>query len=193
VIRFTHPLLSSILYRDLGDERRAVHGRLADVVDDPLLRARHLALSREEPDADVAALLDGGVRLATDRGAWEVAAELAEHALRLTPGSERHRGPQTGGDGLTPTEPRLAELVAEGRSNKEIAAALIVTPKTVGTTRSRLYAKLGVHSRTEVIRRLDERPARGGAWPLTLRRGCDGSLEVTGEDVGGCSSPKTRR
>ena len=60
---------------------------------------------------------------------------------------------------LTPTELRLAELVAEGRSNKEIAAALFVTPKTVGTTLSRLYAKLGVHSRTELIRRLAERPA----------------------------------
>ena len=67
------------------------------------------------------------------------------------------RGP--GGDELTPTERRLAELVAEGRSNKEIAAALFVTPKTVGTTLSRLYAKLGVHSRTELVRRLGERPA----------------------------------
>ena len=60
---------------------------------------------------------------------------------------------------LTPTERRLAELVAEGRSNKEIAAALSVTPRTVGTTLSRLYAKLGVHSRTELIRRLADRPA----------------------------------
>jgi DNA-binding NarL/FixJ family response regulator len=59
---------------------------------------------------------------------------------------------------LTPTELRLAELVAEGRSNKEIAAALFVTPKTVGTTLSRLYAKLGVHSRTELIRHLAEQP-----------------------------------
>jgi DNA-binding CsgD family transcriptional regulator len=83
-------------------------------------------------------------------------------------------GRRPGGDGLTPTEPRLAELVAEGRSNKEIAAALIVTPKTVGTTRSRLYAKLGVHSRTELIRRLDERPGarRSVAFdsPARLRR-----------------------
>jgi DNA-binding CsgD family transcriptional regulator len=62
------------------------------------------------------------------------------------------------GDELTPTELRLAELVAEGRSNKEIAAVLFVTPKTVGTTLSRLYAKVGVRSRTELIRRLGERP-----------------------------------
>jgi DNA-binding NarL/FixJ family response regulator len=67
------------------------------------------------------------------------------------------RGPR-GGE-LTPNELRLAELVAEGRSNKEIAAALFVTPKTVGTTLSRLYAKLGVHSRTELVRRLGEQRA----------------------------------
>jgi DNA-binding CsgD family transcriptional regulator len=67
------------------------------------------------------------------------------------------RGP--GGTELTPTERKLAELVAQGHSNKQIAAALFVTPKTVGTALSRLYAKLGVHSRTELIRRLADRPA----------------------------------
>jgi AAA ATPase domain len=83
-IRFTHPLLSSVLYRDLGAERRSVHGRIAAIVEDPLVRARHLALSRDAPDADVAVLLDGAARLAADRGASAVAAKLAEQALRLT-------------------------------------------------------------------------------------------------------------
>ncbi|MEO8289542.1 MAG: LuxR C-terminal-related transcriptional regulator, partial [Gaiellaceae bacterium] len=55
---------------------------------------------------------------------------------------------------LTPTEQRIAELVAEGRSNKEVAAALFVTAKTVETNLSRIYAKLGIHSRTELARRL---------------------------------------
>ena len=57
-IRFTHPLLSSVLYLDLGDERRSVHGRIARIVEDPLLRARHLALSSEAPDAPAAAVLE---------------------------------------------------------------------------------------------------------------------------------------
>ena len=48
----------------------------------------------------------------------------------------------------------MAELVAEGRANREIAAALYVTPKTVETSLSRLYRKLGVHSRTELAHRL---------------------------------------
>ena len=57
-------------------------------------------------------------------------------------------------DGLTPTEGRVAALVAEGRSNKEIAAALFVTPKTVETQLSRIYGKLGVHSRVALMRTL---------------------------------------
>jgi DNA-binding CsgD family transcriptional regulator len=84
-IRFTHPLLSSCLYRELGERRRSIHRRIAGIVDDPLLRARHLALSSEAPDADVAALLDDAANLAADRGAAAVAAELAEQATRLTP------------------------------------------------------------------------------------------------------------
>jgi DNA-binding NarL/FixJ family response regulator len=57
---------------------------------------------------------------------------------------------------LTPTERRIAALAAEGRSNKEIATALFVTPKTVGTQLSRIYRKVGVHSRTELARYLAE-------------------------------------
>ena len=55
------------------------------------------------------------------------------------------------------SERRVAELVAEGRSNKEVAAALFVAPKTVDVTLSRIYAKLGVHSRTELAHLLAER------------------------------------
>jgi DNA-binding CsgD family transcriptional regulator len=93
-VRFTHPLLASVLYSDLGANRTSVHARIAELVDDPLVRARHLALSKESPDADVAEALDDAARTAADRGASAVAAELAEHALRLTPPdqrAERHR------------------------------------------------------------------------------------------------------
>jgi DNA-binding CsgD family transcriptional regulator len=54
-------------------------------VDDPLDRARHLALSRAAPDAGIASALDDAAVLAADRGASALAAELAEQALRLTP------------------------------------------------------------------------------------------------------------
>jgi DNA-binding CsgD family transcriptional regulator len=88
MIRFTHPLLSSVLYDDLGEERRAFHARIAEVAEEPVLRARHLALATDTPDADVARLLDDAATLASDRGAPAATAELAEHALRLTPGDQ---------------------------------------------------------------------------------------------------------
>ena len=59
-----------------------------------MLRARHLALATDEPDAAVAAALDDAAAIAADRGASASAAELAEAALRLTPPDEvgeRHR------------------------------------------------------------------------------------------------------
>jgi DNA-binding CsgD family transcriptional regulator len=85
MIRFTHPLLSSVLYDGLGEERRAVHARIAEVAQEPMLRARHLALSTDTPDAEIARLLDDAATLASDRGAPTATAELAEQALRLTP------------------------------------------------------------------------------------------------------------
>ena len=87
-IRFTHPLLSSALYNDLGDQRQSVHARIAEVVGDPVVRARHLAQSRDEPDAGIAEILDDAAILAADRGASAIAAELSEQALRLTPDTE---------------------------------------------------------------------------------------------------------
>jgi DNA-binding CsgD family transcriptional regulator len=93
-VRFAHPLLASVLYASLDDRRERVHARIAELVDEPLVRARHLALSRETPDEAVAALLDNTARLARSRGASQIAAELAEQAWRLTPvaaRSKRHR------------------------------------------------------------------------------------------------------
>src|SRR3954447_26824832 len=94
IVRFTHPLLSSALYRDLGEQRRSVHARIAGIVDDGVVRARHLALSRDEPDAQIARELGDAATLAAGRGAAAAAAEIAEHALRLTPSDardDRHR------------------------------------------------------------------------------------------------------
>lgn len=55
---------------------------------------------------------------------------------------------------LSDTERRVAELVAEGMSNKEVAGKLFVTVRTVESNLSKIYAKLGVRSRTELAARL---------------------------------------
>jgi DNA-binding CsgD family transcriptional regulator len=57
-------------------------------------------------------------------------------------------------DGLTAAERRVAVLVAEGRTNREVAAALYLGERTVASHLTRVYAKLGVRSRTELARRL---------------------------------------
>jgi DNA-binding CsgD family transcriptional regulator len=57
-------------------------------------------------------------------------------------------------DALTPSEKRIAALVAEGGTNREVAAALFVTEHTVEAALTRVYRKLGVRSRTELAHRL---------------------------------------
>jgi DNA-binding CsgD family transcriptional regulator len=57
-------------------------------------------------------------------------------------------------DGLTPTETRVAQLVAEGMSNKEVAAALVVSVHTVEAALTSIYRKLDLRSRTELARKL---------------------------------------
>jgi DNA-binding CsgD family transcriptional regulator len=54
--------------------------------------------------------------------------------------------------GLTPAERRVATLVAEGRTNRQVAAALFLGERTVETHLSHVYAKLGVRSRAELAR-----------------------------------------
>ncbi len=68
---------------------------------------------------------------------------------------ERVGGRRRGGrDELTPSERRVVELAADGRSNKEIAAALYVTVNTVEVHLARGYRKLGVRSRAQLAKRL---------------------------------------
>jgi len=56
--------------------------------------------------------------------------------------------------GLTPTEAQIAHLVAEGRTNSEVADALFVSVHTVEANLKRIYRKLDVRSRTELARKL---------------------------------------
>jgi ATP/maltotriose-dependent transcriptional regulator MalT len=53
---------------------------------------------------------------------------------------------------LTPAERRVAELAASGMTNRDVAAALFISPKTVEANLSRIYRKLGINSRAELGR-----------------------------------------
>jgi DNA-binding CsgD family transcriptional regulator len=85
-VRFSHPLLASVVYASASAERRrALHERLAAIVEDPEERARHLALCTTEPDAAIAAQLEDAAQGAATRGAQQAAAELFAASRRLTP------------------------------------------------------------------------------------------------------------
>jgi DNA-binding CsgD family transcriptional regulator len=58
--------------------------------------------------------------------------------------------------GLTPSEHRVAALAASGMTTREIADALFISPKTVGTNFARIYRKLGINSRAELGRLIGE-------------------------------------
>lgn len=58
-------------------------------------------------------------------------------------------------DGLTPTELQIARLIAAGRSYREVAAELFISPKTVQWNLSKVYRKLDIQSRAELPGRLD--------------------------------------
>jgi DNA-binding CsgD family transcriptional regulator len=75
------------------------------------------------------------------------AAQARDHLARISGRSPRPVD-------LSGTELRVAQLVASGRSNKEAAAELFVAVRTIEATLTRIYAKLGVRSRTELAARL---------------------------------------
>ena len=66
----------------------------------------------------------------------------------------RISGRAPGPGDLTATEQKVAELVARGKNNRDIAAELFVTVRAVESTLTKTYAKLGVRSRTELAARL---------------------------------------
>jgi ATP/maltotriose-dependent transcriptional regulator MalT len=57
---------------------------------------------------------------------------------------------------LTPSERRVAELAASGMTNKDVATALFISPKTVEANLGRVYRKLGINSRAELGRVIGE-------------------------------------
>jgi DNA-binding CsgD family transcriptional regulator len=92
---FAHPLIRSVVAEDATTTRRqAAHRRLADVVQHPESRARHLALRADGPDEGIALEVEVAANTATSRGACETAAVLAALAVSLTPPDrlgDRHR------------------------------------------------------------------------------------------------------
>lgn len=65
---------------------------------------------------------------------------------------------RSGSDELSPAERRVAELAAAGGTNREIAATLFMSPKTVEAHLAHSYRKLGIRSRAQLGTRLADTP-----------------------------------
>jgi DNA-binding CsgD family transcriptional regulator len=86
VVGFTHPMLASAVYEAAAPaERRRAHRLLAEMLDDPVERARHRSRSITAPDEAVAAELERAADVSLSRGAQALAGELFEGAALATP------------------------------------------------------------------------------------------------------------
>jgi DNA-binding CsgD family transcriptional regulator len=102
-------------------------------------RARQRRLARAALERATTIFIEVGARL------W---IERAETELSRIGG----RAPADGD--LTPTERQIAQLVADGKTNKEVAATLVVSDRTVESALTQIYRKLDVRSRTELARKV---------------------------------------
>jgi DNA-binding CsgD family transcriptional regulator len=85
-----------------------------------------------------------------DAAPWS---ELARAELRATGVTLRRRDPSSL-DELTPQELQIGLLLADGRTTREAAAALFLSPKTIEYHLRHVYLKLGIHSREELAQAL---------------------------------------
>ena len=138
-LRFTHPLLASVHEVSVAPpRRRELHRVLAEVAPGEEERAHHLAHGAEHPDHQVAKTLEQASEAAVRRGAPEVAAELLEHAARLTPidGNETRRARLVAAS----EQHWLAGEYAQARAHLEG----LISESPHGPTRARALALLGL-------------------------------------------------
>ncbi|GJO52643.1 LuxR family transcriptional regulator [Mycobacterium marinum] len=97
-------------------------------------------LRNELGEQDFAAVWGQGAAISTD--------EVISYVRR---GRGTRRRPSSGWGSLTPTEHDVVRLVQEGLSNKDIAARMFISPRTVQTHLTHVYTKLGLTSRIQLV------------------------------------------
>jgi DNA-binding CsgD family transcriptional regulator len=116
----------------------------------PTLRAQGMVLRRDKHKTAAKAALEQALGSFEQLGAllWaeSTKTELDRVGLR--------RAAPVDASGITAAEAKVAELVAAGRTNREVASELFMSPKTVEAHLSRIYRKLGVRSRAELAHKL---------------------------------------
>ena len=128
---------------------RSVLGNALEDAAELLARAGEPEMAREKL-LEAMAVYD---ELGASWDARRAASRLRAHGVRVRARAVGRRA-TSGPESLTPTERRVAELVAEGRSNPDIAERLSLSRRTVESHVSRILAKLRITSRQEVRARL---------------------------------------
>lgn len=108
-----------------------------------LCRARRRSDARPHPRAALETF---------DRLGAPVWADRAREELRASGETARRREPGAMAT-LTPQERRIVAAVSEGATNREVAAQLLLSPRTVDYHLRKVFQKLGISSRTELIGR----------------------------------------
>lgn len=146
-----------------GAWRRATEAfeRLGHLYEHARSAARWAVSARADgqDNAHVAAAVEAVREVAAELGALPLLAELRQLAGRT--GSSSTKRSETQAAALTPREREVLTLVADGRSNGEVAQQLFITTKTVSVHVSNILAKLGVASRTEAAAVARERDLLG--------------------------------
>jgi DNA-binding CsgD family transcriptional regulator len=158
-----HRLAAAAYCRGLVDDNPSLLLDAADrygEADRPLLRAKALeaaaiGFANRGDRGSARTAFTGADDLYDGLGAeWDLAhlrAQLRHHGIRR--GSRaKHREARSGWDSLTPTESKIAKLVAGGLPNRQIAEQLVLSPRTIGSHVSHILAKLGVRSRIDIVR-----------------------------------------
>src|SRR5207244_2209687 len=138
-----------------GERGLALLAEAVDVLDGSPARLEHAkartelgaALRRANRRAEAREHLRQAVELATICGATALV-ERAERELLAT-GARPRRVALSGVASLTPSERRIAEMAAEGPTNREIAQTLFITQRTVEVHLTSIYRKLAITSRSQ--------------------------------------------
>ncbi|CAM5610382.1 DNA-binding CsgD family transcriptional regulator OS=Streptomyces griseomycini OX=66895 GN=FHS37_003890 PE=4 SV=1 [Streptomyces griseomycini] len=120
--------------------------------------ARCALAQGEDGGSAVAALTDCAAAFDALGATWDAARTRADLRLHRPTGERRPPGRPRYGDVLSPREAEVAELAAAGMSNREIAATLHLSPRTVEQHIARALQKTGVHSRQQLARVLGPAP-----------------------------------
>ncbi len=137
----------------LEQSAQAFHGAGRPLYEGQAREELAVVLARQGRTAAARTALDAAVRSYSGMDAqWDISraeSRLREHGVRRGSRGPRKR-PKTGWQALTPTEQKVAELVAQGGSNSEIATRMFLSRRTVQTHVSSILNKLSLQSRVQV-------------------------------------------